>query len=115
MQTSAQVLRKRMSSLARDLTVRHELNKIKNEDTLETAVRQNRIVKERRQQILDKHIRDLQKLEELKRSREDSANQSREVMIKTAQERDRLRLAVLQAAQSPTSLQTKELLNELRS
>jgi hypothetical protein len=113
MQASAQVLKRKFKAWNHELSVRHELAKIKNEDTLETAERRNRIAAERRLQIMDKHLRDSQRLEDLKQAREMLASQSREIQIRTAQDRNRLKADVGLIVKSPESARAKEIVKEL--
>mmetsp|Transcript_8906 Transcript_8906/g.17226 ORF Transcript_8906/g.17226 Transcript_8906/m.17226 type:complete len:470 (+) Transcript_8906:18-1427(+) len=112
MQTSAQVLRRKIITWNKELSMRHELAKLKNEDTLETAERRKRIEGLKRMRILEKHLRDIQRIEELKQAKELMSSQSREIMIKASIERQRLKSAISLVAHSPSSARTKEVLRE---
>jgi hypothetical protein len=113
MQASAQVLKRKFKAWNQELTIRNELAKIKNEDTLEAAERRNRITGERRMQIIDKHLRDSQRLEDLKQTREMLSSQSREIQIRTAQDRSRLKADVGLIVKSPDSARAKQIVKEL--
>lgn len=112
MQTSEHVLQKKFQTWNKDLAIRHEHSKLKNEDTLEAAERRKRIEGVRRMQILEKHLKDSQRLEELKQARSLMSSQSRDIQFKATQERDRLRSALGFVAKSPESARTKEIIRE---
>lgn len=113
MNVSTKVLQTRFNTWNKELTVRHELAKLKNEDTLETAERHRRIAGIRRMQILDKHFKDTQRIRELKHARNLMSSQSRDIQVKTNQERQKLRSALGQVSKSPESARTKEIIREL--
>jgi hypothetical protein len=114
MQASTVVLKKKFETWNKELIIRHELSKLKNEDTLETAERHNRIAGQQRMQIIDRHLKDRQRLEELKQARSQMSNQSKEVQFIATQERVRLKSALSQVAKSPESAKTKEILRQLQ-
>lgn len=115
MQISEQVLLKKFETWSKDLTIRHELSKLKNEDTLETAERRRRIEGERRKQIIERHLRDSQRLEELKQTRGQLSSQSRDVQYKAKQERERLKSELIIVSKSPESSKAKEILKSFES
>lgn len=118
MEVSERILKQKHDSWMKELELKNELAKLKDEEALLNAERKKRIMyglyrKYRREQVLEKQLVDKERIECMKKERKADVNKKMEISIRRMIEKEKTQRAMDIIRKSPDSLMAKKKLVEL--
>lgn len=101
MENSNSLMKEKHQNWLRELEVKNELQRLKDEESMLNAERKKRIMKYRREYVLEKQIKDSERIQNMKKVKEDRVKKKMENAMRTMRDKERLYEVIASIKKSP--------------